>query len=251
MSPLEAQPEAAAPLSQIQRITSTFIAPAKTFADIKRGNKSWWLPFLIAIFFSYLLFAAITVKIGWAQVTENTLRMDPKAAERMEQAQPEQRASILKITQYSMEGGFAATPVLILIGALVIAVVLWGTINFVFGGKATFGDVFAVWFYAILPGTIKSILGTVVIFSGIAPESFNMANFAPTNVGAFLSPQDTGAALYKLATAIDFTTIWYLVLMAIGLSVVAGVKRSSGYIAAFGWWALVVLIGVGWAAAFG
>jgi hypothetical protein len=31
---------------------------------------------------------------------------------------------------------------------------------------------------------------------------------------------------------------------------VAGVKRSSGYIAVFGWWVLIVLITVGWAAAF-
>jgi len=32
---------------------------------------------------------------------------------------------------------------------------------------------------------------------------------------------------------------------------VAGVKRGSGYIAAFGWWILVVLFGVGWAALMG
>jgi Yip1 domain len=253
MSPLEAQPatEATAPLSQWQRVANTFTAPSKTFADIKRGNRSWWMPLLIAVFLSYVLFAAITLKIGWRQTAENTLRMNQKSEERMEQAPPEQRATIMKFTQYSMEGGFAASPVFIIVGGLIIAVVLWGTINFIFGGKATFSDVFAAWFYAILPGTIKSILGTVVIFAGIAPESFNLANFAPTNVGAFLSPQDTGPALYKLATAIDFTTIWYLALMGIGLSVVAKVKRSSGYTAVFGWWVLVVLIGVGWAAAFG
>ncbi len=98
---------------------------------------------------------------------------------------------------------------------------------------------------------IKTILGTIVLFVGMEPESFNLANFAPTNLGAFLSPQDTNPALYKLATSLDFTTIWYLVLFGIGLSIVAGVKRSKGYIAVFGWWAVVVLIGAGWTAAFG
>jgi len=34
-----------------------------------------------------------------------------------------------------------------------------------------------------------------------------------------------------------------------GIAIVAGVKRSSGYIAVFGWWALIVLISVGYAAA--
>jgi hypothetical protein len=136
----------------------------------------------------------------------------------------------------------------VLIFAAVVSVVLWGTINFVFGGKATFGSIFAVWMFASLPSIVKTILGAVVVFAGAAPESFNLNNFAPTSVGAFLNPLETNAALYKLASALDVTTIWYLVLMGIGIAAVAGVKRTSGYIAVFGWWALVVLIGVGWAA---
>jgi hypothetical protein len=40
------------------------------------------------------------------------------------------------------------------------------------------------------------------------------------------------------------------VLFSIGIAIVAGVKRSSGYIAVFGWWAIIVLVGAGWAAAF-
>jgi len=41
-----------------------------------------------------------------------------------------------------------------------------------------------------------------------------------------------------------------MILMGMGLAIVAGVKRTSGYIAVFGWWAIVVLVGVGFAAAF-
>jgi hypothetical protein len=89
-----------------------------------------------------------------------------------------------------------------------------------------------------------------VLFAGAAPESFNLNNFAPTSVGAFLPQLETNAALYKLATSLDFTTIWYLFLMGMGLAIVAGVKRTSGYIAVFGWWALTVLFGVGTAVVF-
>ena len=42
-----------------------------------------------------------------------------------------------------------------------------------------------------------------------------------------------------------------MVLLGMGIATVAGVKRSSGYIAVFGWWALIVLIGVGYAAVMG
>ncbi len=99
--------------------------------------------------------------------------------------------------------------------------------------------------------SMKAILGTIVIYSGMAPESFNIKNFSPTNLGAFLDPVDTNKALYALATSLDIVTIWALVLMGMGIAIVAGVKSSSGYIAVFGWWAIIVLIGVGWAAAMG
>jgi len=252
MSDLELQSaaEAAPGLSQWQRVSNTFSAPSKTFEDIKRGNKSWWMPFLIMILFGYVLFSAITLKVGWAQVAENSIHLSPKAEEKMAQAPPEQREMTMKFTQYGMEGGFAATPVIILIFVAIGSLISWGTINFVFGGKATFGSVFTVSMYTSLPGILKSLLGAIVLFAGAAPESFNLNNFAPTSVGAFLNPLETNAALYKFATALDITTIWSMVLMAIGLAVVAGVKRTSGYITVFGWWALVVLIGVGWAAAF-
>jgi hypothetical protein len=102
--------------------------------------------------------------------------------------------------------------------------------------------------YASLPGIVKSLLGTVVIFAGADPESFNIKNFAPTNLGAFLNPMETNKALYTLATSLDAVTIWTLVLLGMGTAIVAGVKRTSGYIAVFGWWAIFVLVGVGIAA---
>jgi hypothetical protein len=157
---------------------------------------------------------------------------------------------MMKFTQYSIEGAFAAEPVLALAIVALGSLGLWGTINFGFGGRATYGSIFAVWFYASLPSIIKSLLGTIVIFAGAAPESFNIKNFAPTNLGAFLNPLETNKALYTLATSLDVVTIWTLVLLGIGTAIVAGVKRSSGYIAVFGWWAIFVLFGVGIAAAF-
>jgi len=235
-------------LTQWQRVEDTFSAPSKTFDDIKSGNKSWWMPFVITVLVGYVFFAAITLKIGWSQVAENAIHLDPKAEARLAQAPESARESGMKFTQYAMEGALAASPALVLLFGVIIVVVVWGTINFAFGGKATFSAVFAVWMYASLPGMIKALLGTVVIFAGLAPESFNLSNPAPTSVGAFVSLQDVGAALYKLATALDFTTIWYLVLFSMGTATVAGVRRSSGYIVVFGWWALIVLVGVAFAA---
>ncbi len=235
-------------LTQWQRVSNAFMAPSKTFEDIKRGNRSWWMPFLITAVVGYILFATIYSMIGMEQVMTNQMRLSASTSARIAQLTPEQRAMSEKISLYSIEGAFLASPLLVLLGIAISSAVLLGTINFVFGGKATFGSIFAVSIYAGLPGIIKVLLGVVVILAGMAPESFNINNFAPTNLGAFLDPAETNKALYALASAFDAITIWTLVLMGMGTAKVAGVKKGSGYIAVFGWWAVIVLLGVGVAA---
>lgn len=256
MSELEVQPipepvAAPAGLSQWQRVAYTFSAPSKTFEDIKRGNKSWWLPVLILALVGYIFFAAVYTKIGMQQVVDNQISLDPAKAEKMAQAPPETRALTNKVSLIVTEVAFVAGPIIVLIVVALGTLGLWATINFVFGGKATYSNLFVVWLYAGLPAIIKSLLGTVTIFAGTAPESFNIKNFSPTNAAAFLNPMDTNKALYALLSSLDVVTIWTLVLLAIGTATVAGVKRSSGYIAVFGWWAIFVVIGVGIAAVFG
>lgn len=253
MSDLEFQPAAesapvAPSLSQLERVTCAFSAPSKTFQDIKRGNRSWWMPFLIMAITGYILFAAVSMKIGMQQVVDNQTHLNPKQEEKMAQMPPEQRATAAKIGLGITEAAFIAGPLFVLAGIALLSLGLWGTINFAFGGKATYGSVFSMWFYAGLPGIIKPLLGTVVIFAGVTPETFNIKNYAPTNVAAFLNPMDTNAAIYSLASSLDIITIWTLILLGIGAATVAGVKRSSGYIAVFGWWAIFVLIGAGIAA---
>jgi cell division protein FtsB len=237
--------ELAPGLSQWQRITNIFTAPSKTFEDIEHGHRSWWMPFVIMAFVGYIFFAAVALKIGMQQVVDNQIHLNPAQEEKMAQATPEQRELTAKISLYVTEGVFIANPAFVLAGVAFLSLGLWGTINFVFGGKASYGSIFSVWMFASLPGIIKTLLGTIVIFTGAAPESFNIKNYAPTNIGAFLNPVETNKALYALASSLDVITIWTLVLLAIGTAMVAGVKRTSGYLAVFGWWAIFVLLGAG------
>ncbi len=246
--PAIAADQEAPQLSQVQRVIYTFTSPSRTFSDIRRST-SWWLPFVLTVVFGYGLFGAIQAKVGWEQVAENSIKQSPKQAEQMDKLPPEQRANSMKITVIATQISFAALPIFALIGTAVIAGVLLATVNFGFGGRATFWQAFSVTWFAGLPGLFKVILGTIALFVGLDPESFNVKNFAGTNIGYYLPP-DTNKALMALATSIDITTIWTLVLAAIGISIVAGIKRSGGYIAVFGWWIVTVLLSFGMAVAF-
>lgn len=245
--PLNPQPADSGPaLSQVQRVVYTFTAPSKTFTDIRRCA-SWWLPFLLGVLFTYGFVFAVQSRVGWDRVAENTLRQNPRAAEQMANASPEQRDNMLSMTRKFTVGALYGSPALALIVAAVLALVLWGTINFVFGGEATFAQVFAVWMYGTLPLAIKGLLVAITLFAGVDPDSFRLENPLGTNLGFFLSAE-TPKWLSALATSFDLFSLWSYVLVGIGLAIVARVKRSSGLMAVFGWWVLLLLFRVGMAA---
>jgi len=233
-------------LSQVERVVDTFVAPSKTFTDILR-SQSWWLPFLLTVIVTYGYVFALQSRVGWDNVAANAIKQDPKAVERMATSSAEQQAQIQKITVASIQYGMYAAPILVLLFTAVIALVLWGTINFLFGGRATFGQVFAVWMYGTLPLLIVSILTIITLFAGLDREAFNINNPVGTNIGFYLSAE-TPQWLQKLATSLDLLMIWSLILSGIGLAIVAKVKRSAGLTAVFGWGVLIVIIKVAYAA---
>lgn len=240
----------AARMSQGERLVGIFTAPSRTFTDIRNGNRSWWLPFVIMALTAYLFFGVVVQRIGVEQTVQNQIQMSPRAQEQMAQASPEQIQKSMSFSIAITRIAFLASPLLGLVYALVISAVFLGTINFAFGGRARFPDVFAAVYYAWLPGVVQMLMGIAVVWFQ-APESFNIKNFAPTNPAALFLDPASSRVLYTFASQMDVITIWTLVLLGIGVSTVAGVKRSHGYITVFGWWAIVVLFKVGAAAAFG
>ncbi len=237
-------------LSEWQRVSSTFTAPSKTFTDIKNGHRGWWMPFLIVLLTGAFLFGAITKQVTWKTVFDNQQRAMPEAAKRMmENMTPEQRAAQEARGPITQEITWGLSPLGLMMMNLLGALILWPTINFGFGGKAKFGAVFAVTMYSTLVlWPVKLLLGGIALFAGATPEAFNISNVAGTNIGYYMSEQS--GPLFALATAIDPLALWNLALTGIGLAIVAGVKRSSGYIAVFTWWVLFILAAVGFSAAF-
>ncbi|MFZ0629976.1 MAG: YIP1 family protein [Acidobacteriaceae bacterium] len=241
MSDAVVQPDASAPpLGEVQRVVDTFLAPSKTFADIRR-SASWWLPWIIGVVVTLIFGMAVQQKIGWDKAYENILRQTPAQQQRVESLPADQQARAKQMGANITKYIFWATPLVGLIVAVVVAAVLLATINFGFGGTAKFGQMFAVWMYAILPWSIQGILGIVTVYVGVDPDSFNLKNFVGTNIGYYL-PQDFSKPLMALATSIDIFTIWGLVLLTIGCAMIGNVKKSKAATAVFGWWVIIVIL---------
>jgi hypothetical protein len=246
----DAVPESTtAPLSEGQRIVDTFVAPSKTFTDLLRKS-SWWGPLVVLIIVSALFSFATQQKVGWEKVFENNIHQSPKQEEQLAQLPPDQLASrkaiSAKVTSYISYAYW----ILLLIFTAIIVLLVWATVNFGFGGTATYGQVFAVYMYSNLVINIKFILAAIALFVGLAPDSFLQQNPVGTNIGYYLST-DAPKWLMAFCTHLDVFEIWSLVLGVIGVAIVAKVKRGTAAIAVVGWWLLIVLIFTGVAAAQG
>jgi hypothetical protein len=238
-APLEAS------LSETQRVIDTFIAPTKTFIDIRR-KATFWGPLVIMILVGIIFGFSVQQKVGWERVFENNLRQTPAKAEKIESAPNADtiKAVSAKVTAAVTYGYFAVA----LIITAIYALLLWATVNFGFGGTSKYSQVFAVSIYSGLVVNLKFLLAVIAIFAGLAPDSFLINNPVGTNIGYYLST-DLPLWLRSLGTHIDIFEIWSLVLSVIGVSIVAKVSRGKAAAVVVGWWLLLVLVGVGFAAA--
>jgi len=239
---------APAPLSEGARIINTFIAPSKTFTDLRR-SASWWAPFLLMIVVSSAFVYTAGQKIGFRKIMENQMQTQPKTQARLEQLPADQREA-------RMESGAKVTaiisyafPLITLIIWLIIAGALFGTFKFAAGADVSFKVSLAIVIYSALPLMVKTLLGLLSVIVGMSPDSFSFQNPVATNPGYFLNPADN-VFLYNVASALDIFMIWTLVLTAIGFTCVSKVKRGTSFAIVFGWWAVFTLMGAAAAGAF-
>jgi hypothetical protein len=191
----------------------------------------------------------VAQKVGFEQVTQNQMRLNRRQAEKMEQMPADQRARAVQLSVTITKAISYCYPVVLLIALALIALVLMATFNFGLGQEIGFAESMAVVTYAHLPGIIKGILAAVSLYAGASPEGFNFENPLASNLGALIDVSEH-PVLYKLGSAIDVFTIWTLILTGIGFACVSKMKRSTSLGVVFGWYVLITLIGLGFAAAF-
>ena len=228
MSTAASVPDAQPPLSQGERVINTYIAPSKTFADLRR-NASWWVPWLLISVVSICFMQVVAAKIGWEQVTRNELQISGRA-EKFEQAPPEQQKRGLEISVLIYKIAGFASPITILLAAIIIGAILMALMNFGAGAEVSFKQALAIVIYAWLPGILSSILGIISVIVGSANESFkegfNLRNPVASNP-AYLMDPTKNKFLYGVASAADVFVIWSIILMGIGFSSVSKVKKGT------------------------
>jgi hypothetical protein len=247
--PASPEPAAYAPaLSQGARVVNTFIAPSKTFTDLRR-DASWWAPFLLMTVVTTLFVFMVGQKIGFRKVTETQVELSPKQSAQLDnlpadqrEQQMQQRTKVTRIVSYIV-------PLFVLVFWVIIAAALFATFKFVAGADVSFKVAFAIVVFAGLPQVLKSLLATIAVLAGVSGDSFSFQNPIATNPGFLLNPVDS-PFWYSVASALDIFMIWTLALTALGFTYVSKVKRGTAFVIVFGWWLMLTLLGAGMAAMF-
>ena len=223
--PIPAPAPAPAGLSEPQRIVNTFVAPSKTFEDIRR-NASWWMPWLLLSIFGLAVGIVMSKKINWEQMVRQQVENGPRAAqfESLPKDQQEQQIAIgVKIGRVLVY----AAPVFLLIFGLIVAVVLWVTFSFGFAAEIPFSRSMAIVIYSWLPGIVHGVLALITLLLKSDTEGLNPNNLVATNLAYFMDKASNSKILYGMAGALDVITIWSIILMGIGFSVNAATRKLS------------------------
>lgn len=247
--------EEPARLGPLQRFTGTIFSPGETFADINR-KPTWLVPLLISIIITGVFgfaFEAI-VKPDWNEIVRTQTR---KAVDRFGGQMPSdsELQGQVAVTKIINKVGFIVGPVIatfFLAGIFALGLLIMSA-------QTTFKKILSVitWSGAVT-GTIWVI---VVIASLMLRDEDGLREINPsdpkswsaTNIGALL-PADTSPAIKAIAGAVDVFTIWYLILLIIGFTAIAGAKRfTNGKTATLvlGLWGVWILISAGLASLFG
>jgi len=222
-------------LSEVARIVNTFVAPSKTFTDLRR-NASWWGPWLLISVFSLLFIYSMDRQIGFEQISKNEIAHSSRA-DQFDKLPADQQAKQLNITSSYIRYLSYAIPVTILIYFAITTVVLWATFKFAAGATVSYKTAYAIIFYASLPGLVTAILGTISMFAGVNPEGFNVNNPVATNPAYFMDPT-ANKFLYGMISGLDVLVIWTIVLMGIGFACTSKVKRGTAIAIVGGWYLL-------------
>jgi hypothetical protein len=230
-------------LSQGARIIDTFIAPSKTFTDLRR-SAAWWAPWLVIAVLSLISIYAIGKQITFEQITKNTISHS-KRADQFDKLPAETQASQIA-TQSKVFAIIAyCNPIVLLLFALLATLPVWLTFKFVTGAETSFGQGFAITMYSWLPGAIGAILLTITLFAGVNPEGFDINNPVGVNLAYYLDQETTGKFIRGMASSLDILTIWSLILIGIGYSCTSKVKRSTAIMIVVGWFLVCKIIASG------
>ncbi|NIR48748.1 YIP1 family protein [candidate division KSB1 bacterium] len=203
-----AERSSAGELNVFQKVVGIFTSPRETFESINE-RPSWLIPYIIVVVISLVsgfLVTDIAIQDQISRIEANP-NISQDRAEAIIGRIEEQATGARKYFN------LALSPIIILLAMVIVSGILLFCGNIILGGEGNFKKVFAVYAWSSLISVLAAIVKTPLI---LATETTDVA----TNLAVLLPSEDRFSMLYRILAQVDFFTIWLVIVISIGLSVI-------------------------------
>ncbi len=244
MTAIDVTPPAPAPepKNAFERIAGVFFAPVETFADIAR-KPDFLIPLLVILVVGYATTFMIMPYLDWdamiAQQAEMVQKQNPNVSDADLAQMGRFTKAIAKVTAY-------IGPLLVLVGYLIIALVVWGACRMM-GGQGDFKQAFSATLYAHFPRVILGIVATVVVMARGMVDPSTMATVVKSSP-AFLVDMKEQPVLFSLLSSFEIFQIWTIILAIIGFAALTKLSTQKTAAIIVSLWVILLVIKVGFAA---
>jgi hypothetical protein len=227
----------------VARVPGALFSPVRTFESIAR-RPTWLPPLLVWIAVSFAFTNVMLPRIDFDRLIRSQF-------EKRNVTVPEERIQTIVASQKrSAPIIYNASAVVIpVVFSLLVALVCWGAFK-AFGWDLTFRQSFGATTHAFLPLVVSTLIFLPVLLRQESVDPRTMGDLLLSNLG-FLVDRSSSPAVHSILQSIDIFSIWTAVLLVIGLSAAARIRRGGAAGVVIGLWVLLILIKAGFAAIFG
>ena len=225
-----------------QRIAGVFFAPVETFADIAR-KPDILIPLLVILVIGYVTTFMVMPHLDWDAMLSQQSEMVKKQNPNVSDADLAQMGRFTKAMAKVM--GYIG-PLLVIIGYLIIALVVWGACRMM-GGQGDFKQAFSATLYAHFPRVILGIVASIVIMARGMVDPSTMATVVKSSP-AFLVDMKEQPVLFSLLSSLELFQIWTIILMIIGFAALTKLSKAKTAAIIISLWIITLVVKVGFAA---
>jgi len=214
----------------VARISGIFFEPRKVF-NFLNSKPSW--------FFAFLLILLIGVVIAEITLPQNLLLQKEIVSQSPRIAStPGVLDKMTEITTGKRISTVISEIIKVLIGLILLTSFVYFFCNIILGGDSSYKRVLSVVTYTSLVPTLGAILKTPLI---IAKNSADIQ----TSLALLMPGGDFTKIRYMLLGALEIFSIWQIILIALGVTVLYKFSMTKAFIATLIGWAILVFIGIG------
>jgi len=231
-------------MESVKRLVGVVFAPSETFRRI-RERPTWGLILVVLLLLSGAANMIVVQRMDpEAQRAQFRQRLEKQGFAGDELDQKTDKA--VEVTQRFAPVGVVFGVVLAGAFYLLIALGLWLGLRLL-GGEMTYRQGFSATLHGMIPAAgLKALVLIPVLLSvgSLDLKAVQAGTMLQSNLG-FLAPEGASHALVALLTSVDVFSLWSVVLLILGLSVVARVSKGASALMVVGGWVVLVALKVG------